>query len=381
MRVVQNDPLRPRSRCMAETPRLTDDAAWSGWYVLTTSNPKHLEDLIAQENAVRPGLLDSFCPYTSLPTEKGNTDNGHQQSLRAALRRYDFVRVSTSVSEAQFVSTVQEWSRLSVSSILFLRNSSGAPAKVSDRQLNMMRASCDAELIKPDSIDTHDLKVGQRLKLTGTPFDTEDGEERECVVQAIRRKKGGRVELRVETTLFNVKFSNLTVTYEDPGAASKSSDMVYDAQQKLLAIFRRKINNKETEASRRKDEQTLHDLFEDRNITLPEGAMHRHHLALMLVCTRMMNDKNAMEQYTGLVQAELGDLERVRESKAATDSRCWLHIAMFIATGKPHWRNQAKAYIKNYKPKSTYLQQFVKQSCKTAGERWIGLRKRRKTEG
>ena len=38
-----------------------------------------------------------------------------------------------------------------------------------------------------------------------------------------------------------------------------------------------------------------------------------------------------------------------------------------------------KAYIRQYNPKSTYLQQFVKQSCKTAGERWIGLKKKRGT--
>lgn len=104
--------------------------------------------------------------------------------------------------------------------------------------------------------------------------------------------------------------------------------------------------------------------------------MSRHYLALMLICARMMGDEKALRQYVGLVNAELGDLSRLRESKAATDSRCWLHIAMFIATGKPHFRNLAKAYIRQYNPKSTYLRQFVKQSCKTAGERWIGLRKK-----
>ena len=107
--------------------------------------------------------------------------------------------------------------------------------------------------------------------------------------------------------------------------------------------------------------------------------MSRHYLALMLICARLMGDEKALQQYVGLVDAELGDLSRLRESKAATDSRAWLHIAMFIATGKPHFRNQAKAYIRQYNPKSTYLQQFVKQSCKTAGERWIGLKKKRGT--
>ena len=349
--------------------------------MLTTSNPKHLEDLIAQANEVTPGQYDSFCPYTSLPTESGEGEGCNSLlSLRAALRRYDFVRVPRDVEERQFVSTIQEWSRSSTNSILFLRNSNRKPAHVSNRQLDMMRASCDAELIRPDSLDVHDLKVGQTVKLTGTPFDSEDGMPHECIVKSITRKRGGRVELRVEMTLFNVKFPNLQVTYEDPGAAGKSSNMVYDAQQKLLAIFRRKINNKETEASRRKDEETLQEIFSDRALVLPEGAMSRHYLALMLICARMMGDQKGIEQYTGLVDAELRALERIRESKAATDSRCWLHIAMFIATGKPHWRNLAKAYIKNYNPKSTYLKQFVKQSCKTAGERWIGLRKKRKTE-
>jgi len=362
---------------MAVEPRQTDNGRWSNWYVLTTSNPKHLEDIIAQENAVCPDSYDSFCPYTSLPQETGwGESDSSRLSLRAALRRYDFVRIPKTADKERFFSTVAQWSRSSVNSILFLRRGDGVVAQVTPRQLDMMKASCDAVLIKPEGLSARELKVGQTIRLTNTPFEGDGEEGRECVIQSISRKKGGRIELRVELTLFNIKFSNLRVTYEDADIGSKSSNVVYDAQQKLLAIFRRKTNNKETEASRRKDEQTLHDVFEDRTIVMPEGAMRRHHLALMLICAKIMNDPKAMKQYIGLVEAELSDLSHIRESKAATDSRAWLHIAMFIATGKPHFRNQAKAYIKNYNPKSTYLQQFVKQSCKTAGERWIGLRKK-----
>ena len=365
---------------MANTPHDIEEQKWSSWYVLTTSNPKHLEDLIAQANALTPGQYDSYCPYTRLPNESGGTAADSQFSLRAALRRYDFVRIPKSVSEQQFVATVSEWSRSSVSSILFLRNGDQTNAKVSNGQLNRMRACCDAVLIKPENLSLRDLKKGDEISLVGTPFDAEGDEHRRCIIQSVTRKRGGRVELKVEMTLFNVRFPNLTITLEDGGASKKASDLVYDAQQKLLAIFRRKTNNKETEATRKQDEKTLQTIFENRSIVLPEGAMSRHYLALMLICARMMNDEKALQQYTALVNAELNDLSRIRESKAATDSRAWLHIAMFIATGKPHWRNQAKAYIKNYNPKSTYLQQFVKQSCKTAGERWIGLRKKRKTE-
>ena len=363
---------------MATTPHDIEAKEWSSWYVLTTSNPKHLEELIAQANALTPGQYDSYCPYTRLPEESGGSAADGQYSLRAALRRYDFVRIPKATSEQQFMATVAEWSRSSVNSILFLRNGDKTNARVSNGQLNRMRACCDAELIRPENLSLRDLKKGDEISLTGTPFDAEGDEHRKCIVRSISRKRGGMVELRVETTLFNVRFPNLTITLEDGGASKKASDMVYDAQQKLLAIFRRKTNNKETEATRLQDEKTLQAIFDNRSLVLPEGSMSRHYLALMLICARMLGDEKGLQQYTGLVNAELNDLSRIRESKAATDSRAWLHIAMFIATGKPHWRNLAKAYIKNYNPKSTYLQQFVKQSCKTAGERWIDLRKPRK---
>lgn len=364
---------------MANTLHDIEEQKWSSWYVLTTSNPKHLEDLIAQANVLNPGQYDSYCPYSRLPEESGSSADS-QLSLRAALRRYNFVRISKTVSEQKFMTTVSEWSRSSVNSILFLRNGDHTNAKVSNDQLNRMRACCDAELIKPENLSLRDLKKGDEISLAGTPFAAEGDEHRKCIIHSVTRKKGGLVELRVEMTLFNVRFPNLTITLEEGGASKKASDLVYDAQQKLLAIFCRKTNNKETEATRLQDEKTLQAIFDNRAIALPEGAMNRHYLALMLICARMTNDMKALQQYIALVNAELNDLSCLRESKAATDSRAWLHIAMFIATGNPHFRNLAKAYIKNYNPKSTYLQQFVKQSCKTAGERWIGLRKKRKTE-
>ena len=352
---------------MANTPHNIEEN-WSNWYVLTTSNPKHLEDLIAQANAQNPGQYDSYCPYTRLPEETGGVATDGQYSLRAALRRYDFVRIPKTISEHQFRAVVSEWNRSSVNSIFFLRNGDHTIARVTTGQLNRMRAFCDSVLINPETLSLRDLKKGDEVSLAGTPFDAEGDEHRKCIVQSVTRRRGGLIELRVEMTLFNVRFSNLTIILQ-----------VYDAQQKLLAIFRRKTNNKETDATRRQDEKTLQAIFDNRTIALPEGAMSRHYMALMLICARLMGDEKALQQYVGLVDAELGDLSRLRESKAATDSRAWLHIAMFIATGKPHFRNQAKAYIRQYNPKSTYLQQFVKQSCKTAGERWIGLKKKRGT--
>ena len=219
-----------------------------------------------------------------------------------------------------------------------------------------------------------DLKIGQEIELSNTPFADSD---RKCTIQTITHKKGGLVEFRVEMTLFNIKFPNLLVTYEDTDSGSQSSDMIYGAQQKMLEIFRRKVNNKETEQSKLQDEDTLQEIFKDSNMSFPEGAMKRHYLALMLICARLMNDEQGIRRLTEQVTAELDIISNIRESKAATDSRAWLHIALFIASGKAPYRDQAKAYIRQYNPKSTYLQQFVKISCKKACEKWIGVKRNR----
>ena len=354
-----------------------DHSGWSSWYVLTTSNPTHFEELVAAENVVSDGQYECYCPYTALPEDSAKKDTSGQISLRSALRRYVFVRVLKTVEEQIFVSTVVDWNKNLSDSIHFLMSGQGKRARVSQYQLNLMKSCCDELLFKPDDRPAaSDLRVGQKIRLSDTPFADSD---KECVIQSISYKRNGVIELRVEMTLFNVRFSNLVVTYEDNTATASLSDKVYDAQQKLLAIFRRKVNAKETEASKIQDELTLRRIFKGHDVTFPNGAMKRHHLALILICARLMSDAEAVWQYTKIVKVELSELSKLRESKAATDSRAWLHIALFIATGKPQYRDMAKAYIRQYNPKSTYLQQFVKQSCKTAGEKWIGLKKRRKT--
>jgi hypothetical protein len=219
---------------MANTPHDIEEQKWSSWYVLTTSNPKHLEDLIAQANALSPGQYESYCPFTRLPEESGSPGADHRYSLRAALRRYDFVRIANSVSEQRFMTVVAEWNRSSVNSILFIRNSDQTNAKVTDGQLNRMRASCDAVLIKPENLSLRNLKKGDEISLVGTPFAAEGDEHRKCIVRSVTRKKGGLVELRVETTLFNIRFPNLTITLEDGGASKKTAARATQIARSLL---------------------------------------------------------------------------------------------------------------------------------------------------
>jgi hypothetical protein len=204
-----------------------------------------------------------------------------------------------------------------------------------------------------------DLKKGDEISLAGTPFAAEGDEHRKCIVRSVTRKKGGLVELRVEMTLFNVRFPNLTITLEDGGASKKASDLVYDAQQKLLAIFRRKTNNKETEATRKQDEKTLQAIFDNRAIALPEGAMSRHYLALMLICAHLCRYTADEEQLRENLLATLSDINQRSESKAATDTRAYLWIALYISTQNPVYRDALKQYVRDHQPKSQKLRSFV----------------------
>jgi hypothetical protein len=47
------------------------------------------------------------------------------------------------------------------------------------------------------------------------------------------------------------------------------------------------------------------------------------------------------------------------ESKAATDTRTYLWIALYISTNDPAYRDAAKRYVQDYDPKSPKLRRFV----------------------
>ena len=64
---------KTRYRLMANTPLDIEEQKWSSWYVLTTSNPKHLEDLIAQADNLQEQGLSGFV-YTQLSDVEEETN-------------------------------------------------------------------------------------------------------------------------------------------------------------------------------------------------------------------------------------------------------------------------------------------------------------------
>ena len=88
-------------------------------------------------------------------------------------------------------------------------------------------------------------------------------------------------------------------------------------------------------------------------------AARNHFLALMLICAHLCR---YTAEETALRNRLLEVLEETNlrsESKAATDTRTYLWIALYISTHAPAYRDAAKQYVRDYQPKSIKLRRFV----------------------
>ena len=360
------DSIHPAVRTAGEGP--------ASWFVLTTTNPRQAENCIVGQNvddekSGRPRSFRAFIPYTYMevaPTQ--DEERREHLSLRAALHRYLFVQ-----GDAQKLSSLlSTWNGTSADKIYHLLDSDRQKARISDSAMNRLMEACTTDRPLLDVSDSlRDVQVGQEFVPANSPMG--DAGSTYTVV-GIRRKSGGIVELQLSTTLFGVEFRNLFVTYRDEQAGSRNIDMVFSTQCRVLDIFRRRVNRKETEATRYDDRRTLESLFARRGTPLPDGPMSRHFLALMLICSQLLGLEEERKELIAEAESQLAAIARHRESKAATDTRAWLHVALYVATGEPTWRDQAKTYVQKYHPRSPYLCQMVTTSCKFGARKFLGKR-------
>lgn len=331
-----------------------------------------MEKNIEEEQNSHQPCFNLFVPYTTLGADKAGRELSKEHfSLRSALRRYLFVKGDEAMLEA----SIREWNKAYNDKTFFLRSDAEHHARISQHDMEMLKQACGNEQVKLDlPLLLSDLQVGKEIPLAGTPFDIKDATYK---LLAVKRRRGGIVELQVELTIFNVTFQNLFVTYLDPADRSSSANLVVSAQKKLLDIFRRKVNGHSTIVSDHEDAKTLQSLFQKRDTPFPDGAMKRHFLALMLICSHLMRQEEETRRFISAVQQELAEIAKLRESKAATDTRAYLHVALYIATGEPQYRQQAKTYITKYQPSSPYLRQFVSTSAKRQASKYLGTKYRK----
>ncbi len=324
-----------------------------------------------EEQQGREPSFRYFVPYTFLSPGRDDDASKTSFSLRSALRRYLFVEGDAASLEA----LMRQWNRTLADKVFFLRDASDKYAQISQYDMDRLIAACSDEQVRLDlPISLHDLKAGDEFTLANTPFEKKETTYR---LLSVKRKKNGTVELQVELKIFNIKFQNLFVTYLDAADMASNASLVSSAQKSLLEIFRRRVNRHETDVTRYEDAKTLLSIYERRDTVFPAGAMKRHFLALMLICAHLLGDENGTTRFMDEVKQELTDIAKLRESKAATDTRAYLHVAMYIATGDARYRDLAKTYVQKHNPQSRSLCQFVSTSAKREAIKWLGPKYRK----
>lgn len=349
-------------------------ASDKSWHVLSATNPRRLKDRLlweimeADRHPAQPrAVYTIFCPFTFMPSDGTSKMIAKDAfSLRMALRSYVFVQCE----ERPLVSRVLSWNAMYDDKAFFLRDSDRNMAQISNADMLKLISVCSEDNFNSSHlVSLKDLEVSKVTSLSGTPFERDDTQYR---VLEVRRHKGGLVDLRIELTLFNVTFNDLWVTVRNVDDSRENGHLVYDMQRYLLDIFRRRVNRKETDLTRYEDNLKLQAIYDRRDLILPDGPMKRHFIALMLICSHLKHEPEGVDRFKREVLTSLDDISGLRESKAATDSRAYLHIAMYIATGNPEYRTRAKDYIQKYNPKSASLRSFITTSCKHQARKWIG---------
>lgn len=377
------------------------------WFVLTTFDPKHSEEILRSHSgrcdANGEPLFSYFVPYTYLTqrkthelpgdaTEEDVHDDEAQQSAsedsegeaeivnkrnraavkennetRAALRRYIFVNAE----ERWLVSFLGEsWNRESRFRIAFLSPREKKHAFVSDKSMDaFIEALSDLRLNFELSPAIEDLQKGDRIRFKNHAFEGQDV----YVVDYRRTSKGITMTVAVDLITKRLRVKVLNIREEDiyhvDDAHTKYANnnaLIKRNQQQLMAIISRRVNRKQTAESDLADVATLNDIFTTRfrHFDDYEVAARRRFMAQMLLCACMLNDSKGKVVYTKNVLSELEKINSVSESKAATDVRARLHVALFIATGNPEFRRMAKDYVKTHDPKSARLRSLIRMISK-----------------
>ena len=167
---------------------------------------------------------------------------------------------------------------------------------------------------------------------------------------------------RLSLKIYNIREDEIFHVANENTTYANNNALVKRNQKHLLDILSRRINEKQTRASDMADIRLLGEIYATRfrQFADNEVATRRRFMAQMLICACMSNDSQGKANYTNICLQELDDINKLPESKAATDVRARLHVALFIATGNPDYRRQARLYIQTHNPKSEKLRSLVR---------------------
>ena len=325
------------------------------WFVMTHLDMKRFKEWLKTENAQRLNdgktIIEPFYPYDYLK-EAGDVVLSDFANL---------VFLKTTDSD---ISSILNDKRNNVSWIRLRHylDPNGEKATVPDKMMQDFMHAClkyrgQFEIIPPIS----SIEAMDKVRIMSGPFAGH-----EALVERVRLSHGAlQLDLAIELLagVLNIRMCNVdknkVTTLNRDSAGTIRTDFIEYTQNHLLSILKHRVNRISDADVNRCDADMLTRLYRYRYHEVKNEAARHHFLALMLICAHLCHYSTDELQLREQTLSALSAINQRSDSKAATDTRAYLWIALYISTNDPVYRDAAKQYIRDHQPKSAKLRSFV----------------------
>lgn len=341
------------------------------WFIMTSPDPKLVELRLLEENMRRErsgrSTFQYFIPYSFLkhrvadanPADTApetdcynplnRTDVSANNQLRAALKRYIFIRSNDRDLDA----LLQEDGGGAYRTLWFYRDRDRNRLTVTDAAMGcFIDACCDRRINFEVWPSVEHIGRDTEVVLNTTPFKG----CRAHVLEVRRDRKGFSLTLGIYVLQGTLYLRLPSVRMQDVLFEPRNADpvvrennrykLVEDTQRQVLGILSRTLGGGQTEKSRRKDLSLLESLYNYRYHTFEGDAMRRKFRSLMLLCAVLLGDREGVAELSAEVRSELSALESRPKSKMSVSVRAFMQASLYIATGDPAYYKEATDYYR-----------------------------------
>lgn len=324
-------------------------------------SPTSDDDTFQQRTEKSQNVITTFYPYEFL----------RQREVRAGKKTDDNDASFNLFKHIIFIRTTKkDATRLVVSKdnleyairLRFYRDTDGYPAVVLDKMMDDFINACiryhgTFRIIPPVS----GIEVMDKVRIEEGPFAGQEA----SVTKVLRSR--GRISLELAISLVHgaltirlddVKRHQVAILGRD-NSENIRADFIDYTQRHLLSILANRVNRVQDRERCRRDADMLNRLYRYRGYQVDGDSAQAHFLALMLICAHLCKDATGEKELKEQALARLAAINCKSESRANTDTRTYLWIALYIATGDTEYSRMAKKYVQERQPKSRHLRRFV----------------------
>ena len=324
--------------------------------------PESDSDSLSQKLEKGRNIITTFYPYDFLRTRetRPNQEPDYEAQRTFNLFKHIIFLRTTERDAARLVNSKENLPH--PIGLRFYHDTDGSLATVRD---NIMEAFINAcvdykgtfRVIPPIS----GIEALDKVRIEEGPFAGH-----EALVTRVHQNKGkisleltiplinGAANIRME----NVQRHQVSILGHESSDAIRT-DFIDYTQTHLLAILAHRVKRVKDPKVTTKDVDMLNRLYRYRGHEVEGKSAATHFLALMLICAHLCKDEPGERDLKEKALQKLAEINAKGESRAATDTRTYLWIALYIATGETSYSRLAKQYVQNRQPKSRQLKRFV----------------------